>query len=119
MTELARSLHPAAPGRNNRQALAALYSELSPRGSSQETSDNYIGIIISLPPRHRVIECKDHIQWIAQRRKRGGAERPWRSVGHFRTREALIQACASLCERIDPAAMAILLELPSQYGGKS
>ena len=117
MTELARSLCPAAPGRNERQALAAHFSELSLRGSSQETSDNYVGIITLLPPRHRVIERNDHTQIILQRRKKGGAERPWRGAGYFRTREALIRTCANLCERIDPTAMAILLALPSHIGG--
>ena len=79
----------------------------------------YVGVIALLCPRHRVIECKEHVQWIVQRRKNGGAERPWRAVGYFRTRDALIQACATLCGRIDPAAMAILVALPSHFGGAS
>ena len=90
-----------------------------PIRSSHETADIYVGIITPLSPQQRVIECKDQIQWIVQRRKNGGAERPWRSVGYFRTRDALIRACATLCERVDPNAMAILLALPSHFGGAS
>jgi hypothetical protein len=64
-----------------------------------------------------VIVCKDAIQWALQQRKKGGAERPWRSVGYFRTRSALLRVSATLCSRIDPAALAILLALPDQIGG--
>ena len=90
---------------------------IRPLNPQQETADDYVGVLARFCDRHRVITCKDDIQWILQRRKRGGAERPWRGVGYFRTREALIRACASLCGRIDPSAMAILLALPAQIGG--
>ncbi|MXQ06791.1 hypothetical protein GQ651_02920 [Alphaproteobacteria bacterium GH1-50] len=90
---------------------------LNPEISLQETSDDYSRVAARLCDRHRVVVCHDDCQWIAQRRKRGSAERPWRSVGYFRTRDALIQACASLCGRIDPNAMAILAALPAHFGG--
>ena len=86
-------------------------------GSHHETSDDYGVIITQLCRRHRVIVCKDRIQWIVQRRKTGGAERPWRALGYHLTKDALIRACAALCCRIDPAALAILATLPSQFGG--
>ena len=85
--------------------------------SHHETSDTYAGVIAQLCPRHRVVVCKDAIQWILQKRKKGGAERSWRGVGYFRTREALVRVSASLCGRIDPAAMAVLVALPAQFGG--
>jgi hypothetical protein len=85
--------------------------------SHHETADNYVGIIALLCSCHRVIVCKDRIQWILQRRKNGGAERPWRGIGYFCTRDALIRVSATLCGRIDPAAMAILAALPSHIGG--
>lgn len=44
----------------------------------------------------RVIACKNNIQWILQRRKNGGAERPWISKGYFRTRKALMRVGAGL-----------------------
>jgi hypothetical protein len=81
-----------------------------------ETADNYAGVIARLCLKHRVIICRDGIQWIAQYKKNGGAERPWRSAGYFRTRDALIRVCASLCGRIDPNAMAILAALPDVIG---
>lgn len=87
--------------------------------SNQETSDHYAGVLTQLGNRHRVIICKDAIQWIVQCRKDGGADRPWRALGYFRTRNALIQACATLYGRVDPSAMSILLALPDVIGGGS
>ena len=85
--------------------------------SIQETSDHYARVVVGLCPRHRVIVCKDDIQWILQQRKKGGAERPWRGVGYFRTRDALIRLCASLCSRVDPGTMATLAARPEFFGG--
>ncbi len=87
------------------------------RAAHQETADDYQSVIAGLCPRHRVIICKDSIQWILQRRKNGGAERPWRGVGYYRTRDALIRVSATLCGRVDPTAMAILAALPDPIGG--
>jgi hypothetical protein len=87
------------------------------RTSLHETADDYAGIIAHLCPRHRIIVCKDAVQWILQQRKKGGAERPWRGVGYFLDREALIRASATLCGRIDPCSMAILAALPQHFGG--
>lgn len=88
-----------------------------PQVSRHETADDYLGVIAHLCTSHRVIVCKDAIQWVLQRRKTGGAERPWRAVGYFRARNALIRVSATLCSRIDLAAMASLAALPSHFGG--
>ncbi|NND16970.1 MAG: hypothetical protein HKN98_00175 [Silicimonas sp.] len=85
--------------------------------AAHETAEAYVGVISQLCARHRVITCKDDLQWILQHRKNGGAERPWRGVGYFRTRNALIRVCATFCGRIDPAAIAVLAALPSHFGG--
>ncbi|WP_050930102.1 hypothetical protein [Aestuariivita boseongensis] len=85
--------------------------------SNQETSDHYARVVVRLCPRHRVIVCKDNIQWILQRRKNGGGEWPWRALGYFRTRDALIRLSASLCSRVDPSAMVALSALPELIGG--
>ena len=85
-----------------------------------ETADNYAGVLTPLPPRHRVIECKDHLQWIIQARRgeRHGQPR-WEALAYCRSRDALIRLSHAICERIDPNALAILLALPSYYGGSS
>ena len=83
----------------------------------QETSDIYEGVVTKLDDTHRVIVCRDGIQWITQRRKSGGAERPWRGLGYFRTRKALIRACALLECEIEPSVMSLLAELPDVIGG--
>jgi len=48
-----------------------------------------------------------------------GAGRPWRGVGYFRTRCALIRVSASLYGRIDPNAMAILDVRPDKIGAST
>ena len=82
----------------------------------QETSDTYGSVVTKLDDTHRVIVCKDGIQWITQRRKSGGAERPWRALGFYTTRKALIRACALLSREIEPAVMSLLAELPDTIG---
>jgi hypothetical protein len=85
-----------------------------------ETSDTYTGVIAQLCPRHRVIICKDAIQWILQRRDTQRAGRPrWTGIGYFRTRSVLIAVSRTVCARIDPNAMAILAALPGTIGGAS
>jgi hypothetical protein len=94
----------------------------TPRAAANhhETSDDYPGIVAQLCPRHRVIICKDAIQWILQRRDAQRAGRPrWTGVGYFRTRSALIAVSRTVCARIDPNAMAILAALPGTIGGAS
>ena len=74
-------------------------------------------MVARLRRRHRVIACKDDIQWILQQRKSGGAERPWRGAGYFRSRDALIRRCAGLCSRADALAKASLAALPENFRG--
>lgn len=90
-----------------------------PDKTRHETSDDCAGVIARLCIRHRVIVCKDEIQWIVQQRKNGGGEWPWRAVGYFRTRKALMRVTATLCGCVDPAALAALAALPEIVGGSS
>ena len=116
----ARTLKDRIPGAEDRSALAAVVPNFERNTNAlQETSDAYARVEAKPAPGWRVVTCKDQIQWILQRRKKGGAERPWRGVGYFRTKDALIKACASLCGRVDPAAMAALAALPQNFGGMS
>lgn len=85
--------------------------------ADHETADGY-GNVVAVPcDGWRVIVCKDDLQWIVQRRKNGGADRPWRAVGYCRTRKALVRLCAASCGQIDPAAAAALAALPENFGG--
>ena len=86
------------------------------RQAGQETSDYYGEVLAVLDQKHRVIICRDGIQWITQRRKSGGAARPWRALGYHTTQTSLIRACATLCGEIDPNAMSVLLALPDVIG---
>jgi hypothetical protein len=95
-------------------------ARMTPRAAAthHETSDDYTGIVARLCPRHRVVNCKDAIQWVLQRRDAQRAGRPrWTGIGYFRTRDALIAVSRTVCERIDPNAMAILAALSGTIGG--
>lgn len=81
-----------------------------------ETSDDTDKLVATLAPGWRVIECRDALQWIVQRRKRGGAERPWRAVHYCRTRVALMRLCASSVGRLDAGSWAALVALPDVIG---
>lgn len=83
--------------------------------AKHETANSYERVVARLCDDWRVIVCKDNIQWILQRRKKGGAERPWRAVSYCCTREALIRLCATSCGQIDPDAAAALAALPENF----
>jgi hypothetical protein len=86
---------------------------------TQETADDYLRTVANLSASWRVIECRDSIQWILQRRKKGGAERPWHAVGYFRTRTALTRLCATLNREFNPGAADVLDQLPEVFGRSS
>lgn len=54
----------------------------------------------------RVIECRDRLQWIVQRRVGGR----WRNVSYHRDRDALIERCGA-----GSTALAILRSLPGRH----
>ncbi len=115
--DMARNLLEQEPGRGKRHATAACTPNIA-RGPARhhESADEYSGIVARLSAKHRVIICKDRIQWILQRRdgERHGRAR-WAGVGYFLTRKALLRASRALCTRIDPAALAALAALPENF----
>jgi hypothetical protein len=82
--------------------------------SRLETADDYFGFVAQLNANWRVVECRDQIQWILQRR--GSPKKPrrndWRGRSYCRTSEALIR-CTRDCGPVDPVAAAILAALPA------
>ena len=82
--------------------------------SHHETADTYAGVIAEPADGWRVIICKNRIQWILQRRRKGAGRR-WEARGYFRTRKALIRLCTASCGQIDPAARCILDALPENF----
>ena len=81
----------------------------------RETSDFYNGVIAVLTSRWRVINCKNGIQWILQRREglHGGA---WRGFQYFRSKEALLRTCGGL-GLLSNTTKAFLQEtLPENFG---
>ena len=119
--EIDRDPHHQEQGRVKRQATAG-GAQTTTRDPAwhHETTGDYYGVIARLCARHRIIVCKDQMQWILQRRdgERHGWAR-WAGVGYFLTREALIRSSRALCARIDPAALETLAALPEHFGRPS
>ncbi|MDU8946119.1 hypothetical protein [Ovoidimarina sediminis] len=85
--------------------------------SNHETADNYSRVIAQVDDRHRVIVCKDGIQWILQRREKGTGRWPWKARHYCRTRKALLRVTGAACRAPDPLAMQTLADLPEHIGG--
>jgi hypothetical protein len=84
--------------------------------SFAESDDSYPATVAVLNRGWRVIECRDGIQWILQRRNRAEnvARHAWRGRSYCRTREALIRCCDEHAGQIDPAARLTLVALPER-----
>jgi hypothetical protein len=82
--------------------------------SVSETADDYARIVAQINQDWRVIECRDRVQWILQRRGSPKTSRgdDWRGRSYCRTSEALIRCTREYAGAIDPAASAILAALP-------
>jgi len=82
--------------------------------SRKESSDDYSRVVVMLDPRWRVIECRDGIQWIIQRREKSRGEGHWRGVRYCTTRKALKRDAGALVSPLSPSAVAVLNALPDR-----
>ncbi|MGN6310416.1 MAG: hypothetical protein ACTHNN_12770 [Xanthobacteraceae bacterium] len=99
--------------------LSGTLPHTKPTAQSQhrENADDYHRVVAVLNNRWRVIDCRDGIQWILQRRAGERHGRPrWDSWRYHRSRDALIASTGSLCGDIDPTAVAVLASLPPMIG---
>ena len=86
--------------------------------SHRESDDNYLDVAAQLAPRWRVIVCKDHLQWIIQKRTAEPLHAGvWRGVSYVTSRSSLIRLCASLELLSDDTVCATLYALPEQFSG--
>jgi hypothetical protein len=85
-------------------------------GAPRETADDYPHIVANLNTGWRVIECRDGLQWILQRR--GSPERArgddWRGRSYCRAKEALLRCTREHAGEIVPNACAALASLPAR-----
>ena len=83
-----------------------------------EETDDYPRIAARLNPRWRVVSCRDSLQWILQSRcgQRAGLAR-WKSRFFCRSRGGLVSCCLEHAGPVGGAALALLLRLPSHFGG--
>ncbi|SLN34502.1 hypothetical protein ROA7450_01556 [Roseovarius albus] len=89
--------------------------DLAQGTNHRESADGYHSVILR-GDLYRVIACKDHLQWIIQRRagvRHGGVR--WDSFAYCRTRDALIRRWTGL--HVDGSTDWPSLErLPAQIG---
>jgi hypothetical protein len=89
-----------------------------PQGlNNQETSESYLQIILNIGDKHRVIQCKDNIQWIVQYQcGLNDAGKRYRNLSYIRTKNLLIDACRSVCPQLGQPELYILDKLPDVCG---
>ena len=80
--------------------------------SHRETDSNY-PVLVQVSDKVRVINCKDNLQWIVQR-KQG---QQWQGVSFCRTREVLIRDARRRFapDNLPLEALAILQSLPERH----
>ena len=82
--------------------------------SHRERDDNYQGVVVQLDPRWRIIECRDAIQWIIQKRSADPLNPGyWLGASYLTDRNKLIELSASLGFLSEPSKRAVLEQLPS------
>lgn len=98
--------------------LSGTHPHTKPTAQSQhhESADDYHRVVAVLNDRWRVIECRDGLQWILQRRNAPEKARrdDWRGQSYCRTRDALIRCACAYCGEAAPAAAAVLASLPDR-----
>jgi len=85
------------------------------RGKDQrETHDDYHLVVMS-HGRYRIIECRNDIQWILQKRmsRKTSSQRAWQSIGYCRTKKELVRRCKLLETKLATN----LHNLPDRYEG--
>ena len=82
--------------------------------SHRERDDNYQGVIVQLDPRWRIIECRDAIQWIIQKRSAEPLNPGyWLGASYVTDRNKLIELSTALGLLSEPSLRAVLEALPS------
>ena len=87
--------------------------------AGERNADDYPAVVATLNTGWRIIECRDGLQWILQRRagKRHGQPR-WEGRCYCRTRDGLGARVRELAGGLDATALAILEGLPDWIGGR-
>jgi hypothetical protein len=81
--------------------------------SHRERDDNYQGVIVQLDPRWRIIECRDAIQWIIQKRSAEPSHPGyWLGASYLTDRNKLIELSTTLGLLSEPSSRAVLEALP-------
>ena len=97
-----------------RTARTSALSARAPATSHRESDDTY-PVVAQISDRVRVINCRDDIQWIVQKRVNKSTH-SWRGKSFCRTRAALIRDTRRWHDAELPAdALAVLQALPERH----
>lgn len=90
---------------------------MSKQFNNQESSEFYEYVILPLGEKHRIIRCKDNIQWILQIHSGeiDGSKR-FRNLSYIRTKNLLIDVCRGIKPDISLSDLDTLDGLPSVCG---
>ncbi len=78
-----------------------------------EGADTYPAIVAILNTRHRVIECRDRLQWILQR-KGGKGSNSWRGVSFSQSKGALLRCIRERAGPVATTALGVVHALPER-----
>jgi hypothetical protein len=86
--------------------------------NKREESENYQAVVVRLNWNWRIIECRDAIQWILQRKAgmRHGEPR-WDARCYCRTRQGLMRRVRELAGECHSGALTIIGSLPEFMEG--
>lgn len=85
---------------------------MSEAPTHKESDDAYLGVVVRLNDRWRVIVCRNGIQWILQTAKKRRDGTAWEGRSYCRTREGLNRCVSRLAGRISAGSEAVLAGLP-------
>jgi hypothetical protein len=71
-----------------------------------ESEEAYPMVVVSLSDKLRIVDCRDQMQWIVQKRQSGR----WLGISYHRCRDVMIERW---CSGADTMALSVLMALPS------
>ena len=87
----------------------------STKRNRRESDEAYSKGVVTLTDRLRIIECRDGIQWIVQKRvsPQTATKAQWRGLNHYRHREDLLTALVRLKIDLTADQQLVLQALPA------
>ncbi len=98
--------------------MSEMLTSSSTKPNRREGDEAYSKVIVVITDRIRIVECRDGIQWILQKRvsAKTATKAQWRGLKYHRSREDLITGLVRLKLHLTPEQLAVLRTLPEWIG---